>query len=386
MATEQRPTHSPLGASGAERWMNCPGSVALLKHLELPETDEPEYRSLGTSAHAVAAKCLLEGFDAWEVIGQKFGHHVCDEEMSHAVQVYLDECRSIMAANPGGQMGVETSIDAPDFHAQFYGTCDWWYLGANILFVRDYKHGEGIAIDAEWNPQTMYYSFGIVRRFSDDAVSEVDTAIVQPRAFHGDGPIRRFRLGADQLRSWAEDTLRPLMDRTSLDADLDAGEWCRFCPAKLVCPLMNSLYGAAMQTDPKQVINLSDESLGRSYHYIAAVKFFIKAMEDETFRRLNSGHFVPHSKLVQKKANRVFKPEAEPVFKEKYGEDAYTKPELKSPGQMELLGSAAKELVHEYAYKPDTGLTVAADTDRRQAVVVKTVTETFGAAVASLEE
>lgn len=39
MSTEQRPAHSPLGASSAERWMNCPGSVALLKDLKMETTD-----------------------------------------------------------------------------------------------------------------------------------------------------------------------------------------------------------------------------------------------------------------------------------------------------------------------------------------------------------
>ncbi len=43
MSAEQRPVHSPLGASAAERWMNCAGSVTLIKQLDLEDTDEPEY-------------------------------------------------------------------------------------------------------------------------------------------------------------------------------------------------------------------------------------------------------------------------------------------------------------------------------------------------------
>ena len=39
-------THSPLGASGAERWMNCPGSVNLIKSMVLPESDEEDYQLL----------------------------------------------------------------------------------------------------------------------------------------------------------------------------------------------------------------------------------------------------------------------------------------------------------------------------------------------------
>jgi uncharacterized protein DUF2800 len=384
MATEQRPAHSPLGASGAERWMNCAGSVALLKHLQLPETDEPEYRTLGTSAHDLAKVCFEQNTDAWERIGETFGHHQANEEMSNAVQMFLDECRQIVAAHPGGTMFVECPIDAPEFHAQFYGTLDWGYVLGDKLWVRDYKHGEGIAVDAEWNPQLMYYCFGLLRRFP--SVTSVDMGIVQPRAFHGDGPIRGWACPADTIRAWANDTLRPAMDRTSLDADLDAGRWCRFCPAKLVCPLMTSLYGAAMTSDPKHIVNLSDEGLGRSYQYLDAVKMYIKAMEEEAFRRLNAGRKLDGTKLVAKKSNRVFKDGAELVFKEKYGEDAYSKPELKSPAEMSRIGEAAKELVNEWAYKPDAGLTVASRDDRRPEIVVRSITEHFGAAAAALDK
>ena len=64
--------HSPLGASSAERWMNCPGSVALIQALKLEGTDDPEYRKMGTAAHAAAAHITLNDMDAWEVVGQKF--------------------------------------------------------------------------------------------------------------------------------------------------------------------------------------------------------------------------------------------------------------------------------------------------------------------------
>jgi hypothetical protein len=174
------------------------------------------------------------------------------------------------------------------------------------------------------------------------------------------------------------------MHRTELDNQLDAGSWCRFCPAKLVCPLMVDLFGAASTADPKKVIQLTDESLGRSYQYTAAVKHYLKALEEETFRRLNVGGVVPGTKLVLKKANRVFKAGAAEVFKKAYPVLAFTEPELKSPAEMEKIGPAAKKLVNEYAYTPQSGLTVALDTDKRVAVKVESTTQIFGAAVENL--
>ena len=63
------PAHSPLGASGAERWMNCAGSVTLIKQLALREdmepSDEADWTKEGLAAHDASAFALVEGLDAW---------------------------------------------------------------------------------------------------------------------------------------------------------------------------------------------------------------------------------------------------------------------------------------------------------------------------------
>lgn len=375
MTTEARPAHSPLGASGAERWMNCPGSVALLKHYDLPESDEPEYRSRGTSAHEAAYACLTRDVDAWEVVNEKFGHHEIDVEMADAIQIYLDECRRIVAENPGGKAYNEFGVDAPDFHPSFYGTLDRGYVIGDTMFIRDYKHGEGIAVDVEFNPQIMYYAYGLLRHHPE--VTKVDLGIVQPRIEWME-PVRIWETTAEHIRNWAETELIGAMNNTALDNDLDAGNWCRFCPAKLACPLMVNLYGAAMQTDPKQVINLSNDALGRSYHYLAAVKHYIKAFEEETYRRLNLGEEIPGTKLVFQKSNRVWKEGAEAVFKTEFGaEKVYTEPKFLSPAKAAEISPAAKKLVHEWAYTPKGGMTVAPEDDKRPAIKVTTTIEAF---------
>lgn len=355
--------------------MNCPGSVGLLTNLKLAESDEPEYRSEGTSAHAAGHKCLLEGLEAWEIIGQKFEKHTVDPDMAEAVQVYLDEINRVMMEHPGGKSFLEFAIDNPEFHPSFYGTLDFGYVAGSHLFIRDYKHGEGVAVDVEWNPQIMYYAFGLLRHHPE--VTEVSLGIVQPRAFHADGKVRIWVTSADSIRSWAEGTLKPAMERTAFDNDLDAGKWCRFCPAKLVCPLMNSLFGAAMTCNPDEIINITDASLGRSYQYVAAVKSYLKALEEQAFLRLQGGMKLPGIKLVEKKSNRVFKPGAEQTFVAKYGSEAYNPKELKSPAEMSKLGEAAKLLVNEWAFKPQTGLTVATLEDKRPEVKAVPGSETF---------
>lgn len=377
---EAKPLHSPLGASSAERWLSCPGSVALIKKLTLPQTDEPEYRGLGTAAHALGASCLTDGSDAWEHIGEVFEKFMVDKEMADAVQVYLDTVRPGMA-KPGAKVYIEYSISHPA-HGLFYGTVDEGAVYGETAEVNDYKHGEGILVEVRDNPQVMYYAFGLL--YVHPEVKTVIIRIIQPRISYRE-PIRTWIVTADYIRQWAENTLIPAMHTAELDGgDLDAGEWCRFCPAKLVCPLMNQLFGAAVKTNPKQIVELSDASLGRSYQYIQGVKFYIKALEEEIYNRLNRGRAIPGTKLVPKKANRVFKPEAIELAIAKFGEDAFTKPELKSPAEIDKLGKNGKQFTMEFAFTPQTGLTVAPADDDRIGVKIQSSNEAFGKAVASI--
>jgi hypothetical protein len=80
----------------------------------------------------------------------------------------------------------------------------------------------------------------------------------------------------------------------------------------------------------------------------------------------------------------VWNSDAKDEAKAKFGGEAFTKPEMKSPAELEKLSPAAKLFVKEHAFHPDTGLTVAAWDDAKPAVKVQTTEETFGNALAAL--
>jgi hypothetical protein len=396
--------HSPLGASGAERWMNCPGSVGLLRDLKLPESDEPDYRREGTAMHEAAEHCLRTGCDTWEIVGQTFNETVIDPPMADAIQVYLDDCRDDI--DQSSFHHVEYRISSP-VHPDFYGSADFVAMLAaanrirldeigkdpnEVLKVKDLKGGEGIVVEPEDNPQMKYYAFGVIDgierssavKLRDDL--RVELSIVQPRAFHVDGPIRRWETTVGEIKRWVHEVLVPAMVNAELDDSLEAGPWCRFCPAKLVCPLLTSLFKAACVANPKEVVNLNDESLARSWQYRDAVKFYLNAMDAEVFRRLNSGvEFTGVAKLVPKKSNRVWNTGAAEAAKTKFGADAMDPATIKSPATLEKLSPAAKAFVKEYAYHPDTGLTVARWDDSKPAVKVESSTEAWSGTIAQLE-
>ena len=151
------PEHSPLGASGAYRWMPCPGSVGMAKQIPRPESSE--YALEGTCAHTVAAACLEDtshGREPWQMIGwhDKETGFTVTSEMSLAVCDFVfairDQHPNLDANN------VEHSFHCPGIHPDFHGTADFWGIVGRTLHVWDYKHGQGIAVAVKHNPQTMY--------------------------------------------------------------------------------------------------------------------------------------------------------------------------------------------------------------------------------------
>jgi hypothetical protein len=377
------PEHSNLGGSGAERWMNCPGSGVILKRLQLPQSDEQDYRRDGVAAHEAASDCLLRSLDTWEIIGQTYHGVVVDEAMARHIQTYIDDCRQFLL--PGVTPYIEYAIGANKEtrpHPGFYGRLDFGAWGKDETVVEDFKFGEGIVVDPDDNPQLKYYAYGLIRgRIDAGAAVRSDRVfrlrICQPRAWHHDGPIREWETTAGEIIHWAENELLPAMQRAEIDVTLDPGAWCRFCPAKLFCPMLSGLFGAAATADPNVVPNFGQQRLGLEYARLQAVNFYIKAVKDETYRRNMLANTVPGTKLVLQKANRIWDGSAEALAKERFGVEALTAPELKSPAELEKLGAKAKAFVKEHAFMPQNGLTVVLETDPKPAVKVEKAADIF---------
>lgn len=383
--------HSILGASGRDRWKNCSGSVALAKKfpdLGKDASEEKLYRKLGTAAHEVAEQCLVGGRDAWEFAGTEvkgvmIGHG--DDMVDPAdVQIYVDACRATLDPEKPNRW-VEHRVGSQaqyQPHPLFFGTLDWASLKGDTLFVRDLKFGEGKFVDAYKNEQCLYYVYGLLFEWRVQKLPilrpdlKINIGIVQPR-FYGEDPVRTWETTAAEVLKWGDDVLVPSMWAVDDTTNFVPGEHCLFCPVKLACPALKGMYAAAAKADSGDLRLLNDDELGWEYSMREAVKKRLAAIEEETYTRLMRGARPWNTKLVPKKANRVFKTESIPLIAAKYGPQAYTEPSLKTPAQLEKLGGDAKDFVSEHAYTPDTGFTVALATDRRTEVVVPNAQETY---------
>jgi hypothetical protein len=373
------PAHSPLGASGAARWMKCPGSVQLSAGCA---DEESEFAKEGTIAHSLAALCLEERSDAWTHVGSKlslFEGYDITFEMADAVQVYLDAVRGWHEDMNQGNTFIERRFHCPSIHELYFGTSDLTHilLDERELHVWDYKHGAGIVVDVQNNVQEMYYGAGMLTDL--DLWNEIDTVVLhiaQPRGFHYAGPIRTWEISTDDLDAWLNDTLVPAMDVAMVSRDTASGTHCMFCPARAYnCPQiaddMNELEKMMTQIDKEGgAEKLSNEEVGRYLELFRVAKVAAKAAEKTAYARLKSGSTVPGMKLVTGRTNRVWKKGAEAALKKKFKDAAYEKT-LVSPTKAEkMIGGAA--FAERWAFKPKGDITTAPDSDSRRAINVDT--------------
>jgi hypothetical protein len=383
--------HSKLGASSAYRWTACPGSVRLC---ETAPSRSTHYARLGTAAHELAARCLKRGFDADFYIGETIvvdnDTFEVDDDMAEAVQVYLDTVRGDAA---GGfpslvERWIEQGFAIADLHPDFFGTADavQYWTREKLLRVYDYKHGAGVAVEANNNKQGMYYALGVLLSFKDRPVSTIEIVIVQPRAAHKDGPVRRFQIEGLDLLDWSVDLLAFAKATEDPNAPLNPGDWCRFCPAAGFCEALKKRAQATAQKMFMPIFEFDTEEIASILRESSLVEDWLSAVWAFAQHAAEGGTKIPGYKLVRKQGRRTWavsdKEAAAKLLLEfglKYSETTTKK--LITPAQVEklLTTKADKERLAEIVTKPDRGVTLVVDSDRRDelAPTVESLFETL---------
>jgi len=374
--------HSPLGGSGAHRFMNCAGSFLLQRSLienDDFEQIESEYARLGTAAHELCAETLMTDTEPFEFFGKEIdGYKVGwpDGIDLDSVQISFNECTSIMERHGRkGWMIVEQTFHLKDLHPLLRGTVDFGFITGGRIYLRDYKNGAGVGVSAANNQQLLYYAFLLAKGdkgaelMSPDSV--VSLGIVQPN-FYGvfeEPDVWETTLG--YVLEWGHNVLLPKMHSLTSTQDVDDsdfvdGNWCQFCPVMLECPKAQKAFKSYVDGSEDFITMLTDDELNEYYSQRELARRFMNALESTVHARLVAGRAIPSAKLVEKRANRVWKPGADAALKAAFGEKAYEPKKIKTPAKIEKLSSLGKELALEWGYKPESaGLSVAPISDPR---------------------
>jgi hypothetical protein len=310
--------------------------------------------------------------------------------MVDGVQEYVNYCRNLAAKRgDGAAVWVEEAFHRPEWHLDFFGTSDYGVIAraTGDVDIVDFKYGKGIYVEPEWNGQLLYYAAGALKTHDlfDMVAWRIHLHIVQPRADRGEGITRSWTITSNELRAWVHNTLLPAMRATDdPEAPLVPGEHCRWCPVKERCPALRGAFQEAEQIvehhgDGRRLLEkLSPEELADARKKAQGIRQFLKAIDEETYRRLAAGKQVPGEKLVRKSSARVWHPNSLQTRIEKFGKRAVYEVRERSPAQLEqLLKPEQKKELKKLSFSPDMGLTVAPATDSRGEVQPRTAAEVF---------
>ena len=301
--------HALLSASSAHRWLVCTAAPKL--EAEFPDTTST-YAKEGTLAHEICELKLTKyvttmprGTYAKKLNALK-KHELYDPEMDETSDEYLDYVkRTALGYSVPPSIQIERRVNFSDYAPEGFGTADCLLLAGDTLHVIDYKHGKGVVVDADHNPQMMLYALGAMHDFAlIYRFKTVKMAIVQPRV----GSISEFTCTADELLHWGETVVK--MRAMEAMGDTPAfvpGEHCRFCRAKQQCKTRCEHYAALQptgrQNDPR-LITLKD--LGHYLSIADELKKWAEDLQDYALSECLAGSNVPGWKAVEGRGSRAF--------------------------------------------------------------------------------
>lgn len=304
--------HAKLSASGAHRWINCPGSVILEENFE---DQSSEYAKEGTLAHSVAElklqKYFMKGIGPkkFKIAMDKFKEsEYWQDEMDKFTDLYFDEIKKrALSFKDLPYVNIEERVNFSNWVPEGFGTCDCIMIYGNTMQVIDLKYGKGVPVSPEENPQLMLYALGAYNAYSMFYdIKNIKLTIIQPRL----DSILDWELSIDDLLKFGE-KIKPIADEAYHGSKkLKEGEHCRFCKAKSRCPARASkMFEAVEELKPvmeKDLALISNEDISKYLKETIGLIDWIKDLEDEALKSILAGEEIPGYKAVEGRSNRAF--------------------------------------------------------------------------------
>ena len=358
-----------VGGSTAKRVINCPGSVALVQ--KMPPQAENKYMAEGTALHAAIDRLVsTDGELPSDLLGKKFEGVVLDEAHIAKLDFAL---RSLDEIDPERKMHyvteVQVGFEGVEALAGVYGHTDLLGRIGSRAVVLDWKFGDGVIVEAEENPQGLFYAAAAMRTettqwvFKD--VTEVEIIIVQPFQ------IRRWVTTPERVRDFERELVRAVQLSSRADAPLEIGDWCRFCTGKPICPKMNGAIDRAVHT---KLEALSPDQIAQALALADKLEPYINDVRRLAQERLEKNMPVPGYKLVPKQSRRQWVDEDKAAMA--LADVGLTSAEmhtleLLSPAQMEkVLKKRKMALPDDLVVSVSSGNTIAPESDPRPAAVI----------------
>ena len=360
--------HAILSASSSDRWLHCPPSARLCESYDDKGSD---YAAEGTDAHALCEYKLrqalgMEATDPTENLTW-FNEEMSDCATGYAAYV-LEQVEAAKQSCADPVVLIEQRVDFSRWVESGFGTADCILIADGTLQIIDYKHGLGVLVSAEENPQMQCYALGALELF--DAIYDIDSVrmtIYQPRREN----VSSYELSKDELYRWADDVLKPTADLAFAgDGNFLCGEWCGFCKAKHDCRARADANMELARYDFKLPPLLTDEEVEEILARADDLVSWAADIKEYALQQAISGKEWHGWKLVEGRSNRRYTNEtAVAGAVTDAGFDPYEHKVLGVTAMQKLLGkSRFDEILAAYIEKPQGKPTLVPESDKRPAM------------------
>jgi hypothetical protein len=352
--------HSIIPPSSSARRLQCPGSAMLEQMFPSPDTDASIE---GTKAHELAASMVIDAAQGATGRTETTGY---TQEMLAGAKMYADDIQAIMRTTGVFAPHVEERTHSPNIHEECWGTPDCWLWdpAALTLYLYDYKFGH-LAVEVEWNTQLIEYAEGIIANLTelepltDNDITAVFT-IVQPRARHRDGPIRRWTVKASALRGIVNRLSAAEHKALGPDPQCHVGPECRNCSARHVCEIFTRCTDQIITwSGTPSTINLDPAALAAEMRLVNEAHALLtarkKGLDAQAEGHIQAGTDVPGWGLEQGYGRTVWARPTEEVLAlgQLYGKDLAKPADPITPKQAIKLGIDAA-VIKDYSKTPRT--------------------------------
>ena len=360
--------HAVLSASSSDRWLHCPPSARLNENYPNISSD---FAAEGTDAHSLCEYRLklALGLDAEDPIENLTWYNEEMEDCASAYASYVLEL--VEEAKRSGSTPtvlIEQRVDFSRWVNEGFGTADCVVIANGTLNIVDYKHGKGVEVSAEENPQMKLYALGaleIIDYIYD--IDEIQMTIFQPRKSN----VSIYRISKDDLLAWADGTLT---EQAKLAyeglGDFSCGEWCRFCKAKAECRERANANMELAKYEFQNPALLTDAEVADILGKVDALTAWASDVKEYALQQAVSGKEWTGWKLVEGRSNRKYTNEAIVASTvEGAGFDPYERKVLGVTAMQKLLGKTRfEELLSNYIEKPQGKPTLVPESDKRPAM------------------
>src|SRR6516162_7143 len=357
----REPIHSPFGGSVAARVLRCPASVGLVEKVPAHLRKISAYAERGTGLHTAMALLIDNARSLEGLVGETInGYAITADDVENALRPAYAYVDALLDA-PGAEFYLEQRVAFPTIPGAF-GTVDLLVRIGSAVHVLDFKFGAGVrvlalspadddpAVDVI-NGQLLFYATAArhsLREFFA-GIENVVLTIVQPVSIDVDAEmVSSVTVTHAELDAFIAAYRAACEDALSDAPHLERGSWCRFCPARPICPAHTGpLLDLAQFTAPTAFAVPKEaylQLLAEGLNLVDAVKDIRTALHDQAKRALQNGDDVPGYALSAGRAERRWRDESNALAALRSlgldRDDVMEAETLRSPKQVEIRAKA----------------------------------------------